>query len=447
MGEEAQPVPGGAVQPGVGDMLRIRREEYGLDLRDISNALNIRHPYLIAIEEGRLDSLPGATYAIGFVRAYADHLGLDGPAIVERYKDETAAMGDSAQLVFPSPLPEGKVPSGRILLFTMLALVAIYGGWVLLSSDQRPLAEIVPALPDRFRALIGMDEVAPSNANESAPMSTVASAVAEDQSESEPAVEAARDPAAEKLQTQDVPPPKTSIDEETVAAAPPPPETPAEMQEPADASSNATASEPQISAETTVSDRIPAVVAVTPKPPEVQVAPSAAPASAPPDPDPVTVADARPAEEGAEPDNTVAAPENPPVETNDAEGDAPKTNTMAEIAVTVLAPPAVPSEGTKEPRQYGAENTDARIVIRATDDSWVQVRDREGKLLLTRVLRVGDSYRVPNDTGAVMRTGNAGGLDIQVDGESVPGIGLKGVIRHEVALDAERLKAGTATRP
>ncbi len=74
----------------------------------------------------------------------------------------------------------------------------------------------------------------------------------------------------------------------------------------------------------------------------------------------------------------------------------------------------------------------------------MQVRDREGKLLLTRVLRVGDSYRVPNDTGAVMRTGNAGGLDIQVDGESVPGIGLKGVIRHEVALDAERLKAGTA---
>jgi len=46
-----------------------------------------------------------------------------------------------------------------------------------------------------------------------------------------------------------------------------------------------------------------------------------------------------------------------------------------------------------------------------------------------------------------MRTGNAGGLDIQVDGKSVPVLGPKGAIRHRVALDAERLKAGTAVSP
>jgi hypothetical protein len=45
-----------------------------------------------------------------------------------------------------------------------------------------------------------------------------------------------------------------------------------------------------------------------------------------------------------------------------------------------------------------------------------------------------------------MRTGNAGGLEIRVDGKAVPGLGPKGAIRHEVALDAEQLKAGTAIR-
>src|SRR3546814_18347900 len=37
-----------------------------------------------------------------------------------------------------------------------------------------------------------------------------------------------------------------------------------------------------------------------------------------------------------------------------------------------------------QPTIYGEENTDARIVLRASQDAWVQVRDREGNLLLTR---------------------------------------------------------------
>jgi cytoskeletal protein RodZ len=53
----------------------------GLDLADCAAATRIRERYLIAIEDGRFESLPGPAYVSGFIRAYAAHLGVtvDGP--------------------------------------------------------------------------------------------------------------------------------------------------------------------------------------------------------------------------------------------------------------------------------------------------------------------------------------------------------------------------------
>jgi cytoskeleton protein RodZ len=60
------------------------------------------------------------------------------------------------------------------------------------------------------------------------------------------------------------------------------------------------------------------------------------------------------------------------------------------------------------------------------------------------MLRAGDSYRVPNKTGLTLLTGNAGALEVYVDGRKVPALGPGGAIRRDVALDADRLMAGTA---
>jgi cytoskeleton protein RodZ len=65
---------------------------------------------------------------------------------------------------------------------------------------------------------------------------------------------------------------------------------------------------------------------------------------------------------------------------------------------------------------------------------------------MTRVLKPGDTYEVPDTTGLRLVTGNAGGLEIVVDGEVVPSLGRAGDVVRNVALDAERLKAGTAVR-
>ena len=90
------------------------------------------------------------------------------------------------------------------------------------------------------------------------------------------------------------------------------------------------------------------------------------------------------------------------------------------------------------------ETGGGRVVLRAREESWVQVRDSENAPVITRVLKPGDVVRVPDRSGLTLLTGNAGALDVLVDGELVPPVGPKGQVRRDIALDPERLKAGTA---
>ena len=98
-------------------------------------------------------------------------------------------------------------------------------------------------------------------------------------------------------------------------------------------------------------------------------------------------------------------------------------------------------------RVYGDPDGGSRVVIRAAEDSWVEVRDGEGELLLTRVLREGDRYHVPDRAGLTLVTGNAGALKFSVDGDEVADIGPPGTVRRNVRLDPQALKDGTAHTP
>src|SRR6516164_8974709 len=81
----------------VGQDLRAARLRRGDDLAAVSKALKIRRDHLEALEEDRLEALPGRTYAVGFVRTYADYLGLDAARLVERYKTQIAGRTDDLQ--------------------------------------------------------------------------------------------------------------------------------------------------------------------------------------------------------------------------------------------------------------------------------------------------------------------------------------------------------------
>jgi cytoskeleton protein RodZ len=109
----------------------------------------------------------------------------------------------------------------------------------------------------------------------------------------------------------------------------------------------------------------------------------------------------------------------------------------------MAAIPAAPADASSQPRVFG-ETSGHRIVIRATADSWIQVRDTSGTVVFTRVMRAGDSYNVPNRSGLSLYTGSAGALEFAVDGKVAPSVGQPGTVRRDVLLDPDRLLAGTA---
>ncbi|MBK1676988.1 helix-turn-helix domain-containing protein, partial [Rhodospirillum rubrum] len=139
----------------VGALLRATRLRVGEPIERVAESLRIRQGYLHAIEEGRYQDLPGAAYAVGFVRAYADHLGLHAEEVVRRFKDETQSMVPAATLEFPAPTGEGGVPAGALVAVALILAACAYGAWYWVSSAEKPVAELIPDIPDRLAALVG----------------------------------------------------------------------------------------------------------------------------------------------------------------------------------------------------------------------------------------------------------------------------------------------------
>ena len=119
-----------------------------------------------------------------------------------------------------------------------------------------------------------------------------------------------------------------------------------------------------------------------------------------------------------------------------------------QLQQTASVVPEIPAPAVEStdyaPREFGLVNSGSTIRLRARLESWVQVTGADNELLLTRILRPGDVYHVPDREGLVLMTGNAGGLEILVGDVVAPVLGPVGKVQRRVALDPERLLAGTA---
>jgi cytoskeleton protein RodZ len=78
----------------IGNSLREARYRQQLELSEVEQATKIRSRYLRALEEETFDALPAQTYVKGFLRTYADYLGLDGQLYVDEYNSRYSAGGD-----------------------------------------------------------------------------------------------------------------------------------------------------------------------------------------------------------------------------------------------------------------------------------------------------------------------------------------------------------------
>lgn len=318
----------------LGAEMRRARVEKGLSVSFLAETLRIRESYLVAIEEGHFDRLPGPAYALGFVRSYANYLGLDGREMVQRFKDEAGnqqRMGRSGRLAFPSPLAEGRGSFGALLILALALGAVVYAGWYWYSNrEPGQLGLDTPqSAPARSGALSGAREAAP-----------------------------------------------------TVAPS--------------------------------------ASVAVPLGAPERSSPPSLAP-------------------QGGETAPAGSATGAGSAGTGAGSTGAAALGTGAAGTSAQGAPAGQSATGGASDAQGGLSG----VVILAKRDSWIQVRDDAGTMLTSSVLRAGETYRVPNRPGLMLMTGNAGGIEIVVDGRTLPPLGAEGTIRRDVSLDRDKLQ-GTA---
>ncbi|MEW6581830.1 MAG: RodZ domain-containing protein [Actinomycetota bacterium] len=78
----------------IGNTLREARLRRGWDLTRCETDTKIRSKYLRAMEDEQFDLLPAPTYVRGFLRSYAEHLGLDWQLVLDEYESRFGAFSD-----------------------------------------------------------------------------------------------------------------------------------------------------------------------------------------------------------------------------------------------------------------------------------------------------------------------------------------------------------------
>jgi cytoskeletal protein RodZ len=446
--ETAPEPPRETTRHSIGPLLRQTREGFGYDLQRISQVLRIRYVYLEAIEQGNFDRLPGPAYAVGFIRSYSEFLGLDSERVVEFYKRDVEAPGADSSYYFPEPVSEAKIPGAAVLTVCALIAAVAYGSWYYASESKSSIADLIPDVPDRLKVLLEpkATEVAEVIARATQEMRVGAvreieasSVVGEDgaapEPEPEPELEPADSVAGDPTVGDDEP--VVVVEETTNDALPAPAEEPVAQENapPDETTEIAVTAEPAEPVGTVEPEAVAELLDL-----EAEDEISALIAE--------MVGDDEPSDPAT--DATVvetAVPEPAPTDVVD-DADAPQPvsegTQLAEIPAvpggnSVAAPDLAP-----EPQVYGEEGDDVRVMLRALQDCWVQVREESGNLILTRVLRPGDVYRVPNRENLTLLAGNAGGLEILVDGRVMPPLGPLGMVRRDISLNVDALLGATA---
>ena len=128
-----------------GELLERARREKGLSLRDVENATKIRTRYLEGLEQENYSALPDQVYVQGFLKTYANFLGLDGEGLAQDFRERRAPRRErglnyerprSSEFERPVMSPGGLAGaerrriSGTTILTVVLALIliALLGG-------------------------------------------------------------------------------------------------------------------------------------------------------------------------------------------------------------------------------------------------------------------------------------------------------------------------------
>jgi len=404
---------GDGVYRGVGAELKAERDRFGLLLAEVSERLRIRVAYLEAIEEGRFGDLPGRIYAIGFLRSYAEFLGADGDVCVQMFKDEAGTGGHSRRLEFPVPQNENRRPGSATLLVAVLLGAAVYGGWFVLQGEDQQTVDIVPEVPESIARQMQTFSAAPATTT-SERAATTSDQAAVRQSRDTNGGNSGSEPGSGSLMAAN------AADATTESAS-------VGIADPATPASETIAADPSVTGAVGTGPRPDASIPLT----AVDMAPlNGSVPSVPVD--------------QAQEDGTQAVNETVPT-VEDAAAEEPSLPQIAALGPPPLPPTAPRTENV--PRVFGVTNTNARIVIRATDRAQIFVKQAGGRTVLPhRVLQAGDEYRAPDLDGLLIRSDNVNGLELVVDGKSLGPVGRLSDSQNNLALDPDWLLKNAGTR-
>ena len=106
----------------IGEVLKKRREELGLDLREISQTLKIKYSYLKALEDDDLKELPAEVYVKGYINEYAKILNLEPEPLLDDYNKLIVPPQDETTQFRKNKPAERK---GTKLIYILVPLVII----------------------------------------------------------------------------------------------------------------------------------------------------------------------------------------------------------------------------------------------------------------------------------------------------------------------------------
>ena len=118
----------------------------------------------------------------------------------------------------------------------------------------------------------------------------------------------------------------------------------------------------------------------------------------------------------------------------------PVPESLKKSSLVPKKPTSIASIIEEDQKLVAASKPAMELVI--SQDSWVEIRDKNGNSLISEVLKPGDKYIVPDgQEGLILATGNAGGITVFIKGKKLGAIGKNAEVKRDIELDANKLKA------
>lgn len=154
----------------VGELLRSEREKKGISVKEIEAAISIRALYISAIEEDNYTVIPGEVYLKGFIRNYANYLGLDGQEVVNFYRQSQLPPSVIDEKIVPErvdtpveqPQKDNNKSSAKWIMMSVVVVCLVGSAWWLFGNSKS--AEEPQASPQVQQSAVVPNETQPIQA-------------------------------------------------------------------------------------------------------------------------------------------------------------------------------------------------------------------------------------------------------------------------------------------